>query len=62
MTELYVPAEDFKVGDLVHVDGRRPIEVRHLVRDKAGRLIVNPGDPDELDGWVWQHATITRQA
>ncbi|MFF8589967.1 hypothetical protein ACF061_00765 [Streptomyces sp. NPDC015220] len=59
MTDLYLPADDFQVGDLVHTDGRT-VRVRDIVRDKAGRLIVNPGDFDELDGWVWEHATVTR--
>ncbi|MCG0065022.1 hypothetical protein L0F81_17255 [Streptomyces tricolor] len=60
MTELRIPADDFQVGDLVHTGNGQPVRVRRIVRDKAGRLLVNPGDHDELDGWVWEHATVTR--
>jgi hypothetical protein len=59
MAEHRIPADDFRTGDLVHTE-KGVVRVRCLVRDKAGRLIVNPGDPDELDGWVWEHATVTR--
>ncbi|WP_318205380.1 hypothetical protein [Streptomyces sp. SCL15-4] len=62
MTEMYIPADNFQVGDIVHTEKSRPVRVRHIVRDKAGRLLVNPGDSDELDGWVWEHATVTRDA
>jgi hypothetical protein len=58
--EIRIPADDFQVGDLVHTETSGTVEARRIVRDKTGRVLVNPGDPDELDGWAWEHATVTR--
>lgn len=42
-----------------HQDGRI-VQVRHIRRGPGGKLTVNPGDPDQLDGRAWQWAIITR--
>ncbi|MFD8609751.1 hypothetical protein [Streptomyces sp. NPDC059631] len=40
MTELRVPADEFRVGDVVHV-GQRSVLVRHIGRGSGGQLTVN---------------------
>lgn len=60
MTELHIPADDFQIGDLVHLDRDRTVEIRHMRRGEKGELTVNPGDRDQLDGYVWQHTIVTR--
>ncbi|MDX3575970.1 hypothetical protein [Streptomyces sp. FL07-04A] len=60
MTELRIPADDFQIGDLVHTEQGPTVEVRVIERGERGQLTVNPGAPDQLDGKVWEHATITR--
>ncbi|NED31086.1 hypothetical protein [Streptomyces sp. SID8499] len=60
MTGLRVPADEFRVGYLVHI-GQRTVQVRHIRRGPGGQLTVNPGDPDQLDGRAWQWAIITRE-
>ncbi|MCF1592491.1 hypothetical protein [Streptomyces muensis] len=60
MPELRLPADDFKVGDHVHLEGGGTVEVRKIERGEKGALTVNPGDADQLDGHVWEHATVTR--
>lgn len=65
MTELTLQADSFQIGDIVHADDGRRVEIRAIKRGDGGELTVNPGDPDELDeldGMVWQHATVTRDA
>jgi hypothetical protein len=62
MTELHIPADDFRIGDLVHTEQGPIVEVRAIERGETGQLTVNPGDPDQLDGKVWEHATVTRTA
>jgi hypothetical protein len=62
MTELHLPADDFKIGDIIHLaDGRR-VEIRDIERGDKGLLTVNPGADDQLDGRVWEHVTVTRNA
>jgi hypothetical protein len=60
MAEQRIPADAFRIGDRVHTEQNGVVEVRDIVRDKAGRVLVNPGDPDELDGWAWEQAQVTR--
>ena len=61
MTDLHIPADDFQLGDLVHLaDGNR-IKIRAIERGDKGLLIVNPGADDQLEGHVWEHATVTRE-
>lgn len=60
MTELRIPADDFQIGDHVHLDNGQTVEVRDIERGDEGLLIVNPGATDQLDGHVWEHATVTR--
>lgn len=60
MPELHIPADDFQIGDLVHVHDRRTIEIRDIERGDQGLLVVNPGADDQLEGHVWEHATVTR--
>ncbi len=62
MPELRIPADDFQIGDLVHTEKDGIVEVRDIERGKKGDLTVNPGEPDELNGKVWEHATVTRPA
>jgi hypothetical protein len=57
-----MPADDIAIGDLVHTDDGRHVEVRALVRGDVGELTVNPGDADELGGKVWETAKVTRHA
>lgn len=61
MTEVHLAADDFQIGDLVHTASGL-VEIRHMSRGDGGELLVNPGDADQLDGMVWQHATVTRNA
>jgi hypothetical protein len=62
MTELRIPADDFQIGDHVHTEQGPVVEVRAIARGEQGELTVNPGDPDQLNGRVWEHATVTRNA
>ncbi|MET8694717.1 hypothetical protein ABZV65_19490 [Streptomyces bauhiniae] len=62
MTELTIQADSFQIGDIVHTDDGRRVEIRAIKRGDGGELTINPGSPDELDGMVWQHATVTRTA
>lgn len=62
MADFYVPADDFRVGDLVHREDGPPIEVRRIDRRDRGVLIVNEGEADEMHGHVWEHATVTRES
>jgi hypothetical protein len=60
MAELRIPADDFQIGDHIHVHDGRTVEIRDIERGDKGLLIVNPGADDQLDGHVWEHATVTR--
>lgn len=60
MTELRIPADDFQIGDIVHLDNGNTVEVRDIERGDNGLLIVNVGARDELNGRVWEWATVTR--
>ncbi|MFI8301555.1 hypothetical protein ACIGCZ_37235 [Streptomyces nigra] len=62
MPELRIPADDFQIGDLVHTEQGPVVQVRAIKRGEMGDLTVNPGDDDQLDGKVWEHATVTRTA
>ncbi|MET9012321.1 hypothetical protein ABZX74_15585 [Streptomyces olivaceoviridis] len=62
MSELHLQADQFQVGDIVHTDEGRSVEIRSIERRDGGELIVNPGAPDELEGMVWQTAKVTRNA
>ncbi|MFC8065493.1 hypothetical protein [Streptomyces sp. NPDC057293] len=60
MPELRITADDFQVGDLVHRGDVTRIEIRSITRRDGGVLAVNEGDADEMHGFAWQHATVTR--
>ena len=60
MAERQIPADDFQIGDLIHLNPQTRVEIRHMRRGDNGELTVNPGEPDELNGYVWQHTTVTR--
>lgn len=60
MTELHIQADDFQIGDHVDINGRL-VEIRHLDRGASGKITVNPGDDDQLDGYAWQNATVQRE-
>ncbi|MEV4784013.1 hypothetical protein AB0K53_00915 [Streptomyces tuirus] len=60
MTELHIPADDLRVGDvIIHGDGETT--VRRLDRSNPPTLITNPGDDDQIDGYPWQHVTVRRE-
>ncbi|MFJ9420706.1 hypothetical protein [Streptomyces sp. NPDC101249] len=61
MPKIRIPADDFQIGDLVHLADGRTVEIRHIERGEKGLITVNPGDPDQLQGRVWEHVTITRE-
>ncbi|MYS72091.1 hypothetical protein GTY88_16925 [Streptomyces sp. SID5926] len=61
MTELHITADHFQVGDLVHREDGSRIEIRRIASREGGVLAVNEGDPDEMHGFAWQHATVTRR-
>ncbi|MFI0967126.1 hypothetical protein ACH4S8_37930 [Streptomyces sp. NPDC021080] len=60
---LYVPADDFRPGDLIHVGSEEwpVVEARTVTRDQYSSVTVNAGASDQLDGRVWQHAYVTRK-
>jgi len=60
MTELRIPADDFQIGDLVHLADGQTVEIRDIERGDKGLLTVNPGADDQMDGRVWEHVTVTR--
>lgn len=60
MTELHIPADDFQIGDTVHLADGGQVEIRDILRGDQGRITVNPGDGDQLDGRVWEHVVVTR--
>lgn len=60
MAELHIPADDFQIGDTVHLDDGGITEIRAIERGEQGKLTVNPGDFDEITGYVWNHAKVTR--
>ncbi|MFJ9633793.1 hypothetical protein ACIRU8_39475 [Streptomyces sp. NPDC101175] len=61
MTKLHIPADDFQLGDLVHLADGRMVEIRAIERGDKGLIVVNPGAPDRLEGRVWERVTITRK-
>lgn len=60
MSRMYIPADDFKIGDLIDIGDGQVTEVRAIQRGDVGLLIVNPGDFDEITGRIWNHAHVTR--
>lgn len=59
MHETHIPADDLRVGDvIVHDDGETT--VRELDRSKSPTIITNPGEPDEISGYLWQHVAVRR--
>jgi hypothetical protein len=62
VTDLHIPADDFQIGDHVHTEQGPIVEVRAIERGEQGQLTVNSGCDDQLDGKVWEHATVTRDA
>ncbi|MGW3196320.1 hypothetical protein ACWDBD_17375 [Streptomyces sp. NPDC001118] len=61
MTEHHIPADDLRVGDVIVHDGGETL-VRELDRSRAPIITTNPGDPDQIDGYLWQHVTVRRDA
>lgn len=59
---LRLSADDVQIGDVVHAPDGSFVAIRDLERGPDGRLTVNPGAADQLDGYVWQGATVTRPA
>lgn len=61
MTELHITADDLRIGDVIgHGDGETA--VRRLDRSKAPTIVTNPGDDDQIDGYLWQHVVVRREA
>lgn len=57
--EIHIAADDLRVGDvIVHDDGETT--VRELDRSEAPTIVTNPGESDEINGYVWQHVTVRR--
>ncbi|WP_030757277.1 hypothetical protein [Streptomyces sp. NRRL F-5135] len=60
MTDLHIPADDLRIGDIIiHNDGETA--VRALDRSAAPTIVTNPGDTDQISGYLWQHVTVRRQ-
>ena len=58
---LHIPADALQVGDVI-VQGEGETTVRRLDRSKAPAIVTNPGDDDQIDGYLWQHVTVRRDA
>lgn len=59
MSETYIPADDLRVGDvIVHAEGETT--VRELDRTQSPTIVTNPGQSDEISGYLWQHVTVRR--
>lgn len=59
MSATHIPADDLRVGDVIlHEAGTT--EVRELDRSKAPTIVTNPGQADEVTGYVWQHVHVQR--
>ncbi|MFF8100156.1 hypothetical protein ACF07S_10330 [Streptomyces sp. NPDC016640] len=57
---LHIPANDLRVGDvIVHDDGETT--VRQLDRSRTPAIVTNPGDDDQIDGYLWQHVVVRRE-
>ncbi|MFF0018731.1 hypothetical protein [Streptomyces sp. NPDC005374] len=61
MPKLHIPADDFQLGDLVHLADGRTVKIRVIERGGRGLIVVNPGAADRLEGRVWEHVTVTRE-
>lgn len=60
MPSMYIPADDFKIGDIIDIGDGSTTEIRAIERRDHGQLIVNPGDFDEITGFIWHYAAVTR--
>ncbi|MFF2383742.1 hypothetical protein [Streptomyces sp. NPDC058108] len=59
MTDLHIPADDLRVGDvIIHDGGETPVRV--LDRSASPVIVTNPGDSDEITGYLWQHVAVKR--
>ncbi|TGB13827.1 hypothetical protein [Streptomyces sp. MZ04] len=59
MTEVHIPADDLRIGDVI-VHGGGETTVRDLDRSKSPTIVTNPGQPDEISGYLWQHVAVRR--
>lgn len=61
MSNTHIAADDLRVGDvIIHDDGNGETTVRELDRTQLPTIVTNPGQPDEITGYRWEHATVRR--
>jgi hypothetical protein len=60
MTDLHIPADDLQVGDIITHAGGETV-VRALDRSKPPAIVTNPGDDDQITGYLWQHVAVRRE-
>lgn len=59
VSTIRTTAEHLQVGDgILHADGET--EVREIDRTGLPVIITNPGEPDQVTGYAWQHVEIRR--
>ncbi|MEU1497283.1 hypothetical protein [Streptomyces sp. NPDC005732] len=61
MTDLHIPADDLRVGDVI-IHGGGETAVRALDRSGSPTIVTNPGDNDEISGYLWQRVQVRREA
>ena len=59
MTDLHIPADDLRIGDVIVHDGGETT-VRALDRSASPTIVTNPGDGDQISGYLWEHVQIRR--
>ncbi|MFF7411685.1 hypothetical protein [Streptomyces lydicus] len=59
MHETHIAADDLRIGDVIVHDGG-VTTVRELDRSQSPTIVTNPGQPDEVSGYLWQHVTVQR--
>ncbi|MGW0577751.1 hypothetical protein ACWD25_17655 [Streptomyces sp. NPDC002920] len=60
MTLHHIPADDLQIGDVIVHDGGTTT-VRELDRSAPPAIVTNPGQPDQISGYVWEHVAVERE-
>ncbi|HEY9371876.1 hypothetical protein [Streptomyces sp.] len=60
MTLHHIPADDLRIGDVIVHDGGTTT-VRELDRSATPTIVTNPGDSDQISGYVWEHVQVQRE-
>jgi hypothetical protein len=60
VTDLHIPADGLRVGDVIIHNGGETT-VRALDRSGSPTIVTNPGDSDEISGYLWQHVQVRRE-